>query len=170
MEEKNADNIPSRYLFWFAPLYILCRCVEVKVWKYIKTVYVRSLGKPVSFVFTRVLMFSSTSSRTRTQRNIMTRENQTNCFPGDPSVNYFQFLEISLSCGGLSFLKTFKGQRSLSWKSVLYLKKWKDSVLFSVANKQQFRCRSPRRYEKICQCSHAFTVQAGYLDRVQKTC
>ena len=89
---------------------------------------------------------------------------------GTLSVNYFQFLEISLSCDGLSFLKTFKGQRSLSWKSVLYLKKWKDSVLFSVANKQQFRCRSPRRYEKICQCSHAFTVQAGYLDRVQKTC
>ena len=37
--------------------------VEVKVYKYNKTLNVRSLGKPASFVFPRVLMFLSTSSR-----------------------------------------------------------------------------------------------------------
>ena len=37
--------------------------VEVKVLEYNKTLNVRSLGKPVSFVFPRVLMFPSTSSR-----------------------------------------------------------------------------------------------------------
>ena len=35
----------------------------VKVKKYNKTLHVGSLGKPVSFVFPRVLMFPSTSSR-----------------------------------------------------------------------------------------------------------
>ena len=37
--------------------------VEVKVRKYNKTLNVMSLGKPVSFVFPRVLMFPETKSR-----------------------------------------------------------------------------------------------------------
>ena len=37
--------------------------VEVKVWKYNKTLNVRFLGKPVSFVFPRVVLFPSTSCR-----------------------------------------------------------------------------------------------------------
>ena len=37
--------------------------VEVKVWKYNKTLNVRFPGKPVSFVFPRVVLFPSTSCR-----------------------------------------------------------------------------------------------------------
>ena len=37
--------------------------VEVKVSKYNKTLNVRSLGKPISFVFPGVLMFPETKSR-----------------------------------------------------------------------------------------------------------
>ena len=84
MEEKDADNIRKVLLFVnhsFSDFEneicvvistestVLVRssysfvAVEVKVWKYNKTLNVRSLGKPVSFVFPRVLMFPETNIR-----------------------------------------------------------------------------------------------------------
>ena len=45
---------------------------------------VRSLGKPVSFVFLGVLMFSPTSSR----------ENKTNCFPRDLTLSVLYYLGL----------------------------------------------------------------------------
>ena len=53
--------------------------VEVKVKKYNKTLNVRSLGKPVSFVFPRVLVFPVTSFR----------ESQNNCFPRDLTLSVY---------------------------------------------------------------------------------
>ena len=76
VEEKDIDNIRKvlckSFIQWFEELNlstestVLVRsgyssvAVEVKVKKYNKTLNVRSLGKPVSFVFPRVLMFPST--------------------------------------------------------------------------------------------------------------
>ena len=68
--------------------------VEVKVQKYNKTLNVRSLGKPVSFVFPRVLMVP----RLRLGKHQDSRENKTNCFPRDLTLSVYCFLFFCDNC------------------------------------------------------------------------
>ena len=56
----------------------------IRPFKY--TLNVRSLRKPVSFVFPRVLMFPETKSR---EISRLERKKKTNWFPEGPDIKYF---------------------------------------------------------------------------------